>query len=302
MALTLWSWEDGGRRLGLSDSGPESVLDLGLVDKNLTSLPVLWDRLSDMGRDQWTPWLNGLLAHHTARRDIEGCRLVFPAPVSDVWAAGVTYERSRDARTEETEGAEEFYWRVYEANRPEIFYKGYGARLADPGTFMGLRRDANWHVPEPELSVVMDPSGEIFGFTVGNDLSARDIEGANPLYLPQAKIFHRSAAVGPSVALVGTLDPAALEIELEVVRQGATVFRDRISTAHMNRSADDLVDWLRKEWEVTPWTVLMTGTGIVPQSEFALQDGDEMAISITGIGTLRNVARRISPDWVRVPG
>lgn len=300
MALTFWSWRDGAPRLGISDSGPKAVLDLAFLDRRLTSLTTLWKHLQRVERDKWDVWLTELLAVHSERENIEGCAWHFPAPVSDVWTAGVTYERSRDARTEETDGAEDLYWRVYTADRPEIFYKGHGERLAAPGAFMGLRRDATWHVPEPELAVLLGPDGKIFGFTVANDLSARDIEGANPLYLPQAKIFHRSGAGGPSVALASTIDSSALDIQLDVVRQGASVFRGAVRTTQMSRSVEDLVSWLGKEWELMPWTILMTGTGIVPHATFALQDGDEMVITITGIGTLRNVARRIAPDWARV--
>lgn len=302
MALTLWSWEAGGPRLGISDSGPGQVLDLAEVDRGWFTLEALWDRLCCLDRMGRITWLRELLSANPQRVNIGAYAHRFPAPVSEVWAAGVTYERSRDARTEETEGAEAFYRKVYTAERPEIFYKGSGPRLAAPGAEMGLRRDATWHVPEPELGVLLDPRGEVFGFTVANDLSSRDLEGANPLYLPQAKLFHKSGALGPSVALEGTLDPYALAIRLEVVRQGATVYVGEVSTAKMRRTIEELVNCLRREWEVLPWTALMTGTGIVPPTTFALEDRDLMAISIEGIGTLSNRARRIGPDWAHVLG
>lgn len=301
MTLTVWAWDDAGPRCGVSDAGPTQVLDVTTLDPTWQSISALCRHLFDMGDGPAVSWLTGLMRDHSERIDVSKKSLIFPVSVSEVWAAGVTYERSRVARLEETQGADQFYSRVYSAVRPEIFFKAMGERLAAPGAAMGLRRDAHWIVPEPELAIVLNPRGEIFGFTVANDLSARDIEGENPLYLPQAKIFHRSAALGPSLALGATLNPSGLDIRLEVVRHGRRVFDETVNTDKMRRPVEELVSYLRREWEVLPWTVLMTGTGIVPPSDFALEDGDEMAITISEIGTLRNVARRISPDWANVP-
>jgi 2-dehydro-3-deoxy-D-arabinonate dehydratase len=156
-------------------------------------------------------------------------------------------------------------------------------------------------VPEPELTVICDPEGEIFGYTVGNDLSSRDIEGANPLYLPQAKIFHNSAALGPCIAVAETIQPHSLEVHMAIVRGGAVVLDERTSTRRMRREVGDLLGYLGSAWPLAPWTGLMTGTGIVPPDEFSLHPGDEIRIAITGIGTLRNLVRRIGPAWVKFP-
>ncbi|MGC8489603.1 MAG: fumarylacetoacetate hydrolase family protein, partial [Clostridia bacterium] len=209
--------------------------------------------------------------------------------------------RSRDAREDESQGWDALYRHVYDAPRPEIFFKHPGFRMAQPNEPMGIRPDARWHVPEPELSVVIGPDGGIFGFTAGNDLSARDLEGTNPLYLPQAKMFHKSASLGPSVAIVDSLDANQLEIACTITRGGLRLFSGTTTTSLIRRPLEELVRVLGYAWPLEPWTVLMTGTGIVPPDDVALQDGDEIAISITGIGTLTNPVRTISRDWMRVP-
>lgn len=295
MGLNIWGWREGsGVAIGLSDGPSPNVLDLRSV--GITDAGELFRTVQAHG----IPYLEAALRSHDERRELAAGEIVFPLPVSEIWAAGVTYERSRDARRDESEGSEAMYLKVYEAERPELFFKHTGRRMAGHGETMGIRSDAAWHVPEPELTVVLGPDGEIFGFTCGNDLSSRDIEAANPLYLPQAKIFHKSASLGPSVALRGTIDPRALEIRLEIRRGADAAFTGAISTARMKRTVEELAAYAGRAWPLEPWTCVMTGTGIVPPDDFALQEGDVMEISIDGIGTLRNTVRTISTDWARI--
>lgn len=296
MGLNVWGVAHGQGTpvaLGLSEGPVPTVLELAAVGiPDAAAFFAKWQQDGPEG-------LADLMRQHPARRQLGAEDLCFPFPVSDIWAAGVTYERSREAREEESEGFQALYTKVYDAERPELFYKHAGSRMAQPGEMMGIRPDAEWHVPEPELTVVLGPDGSILGFTVGNDLSSRDIEAANPLYLPQAKIFYKSASLGPSVALAGTLDPKALEIRCEITRGDRVVFDGNTSTARMRRSVEELVGYAGVAMPLPPWTCLMTGTGIVPPDAFALAEGDVVSISISGIGTLRNPVRTITPDWIR---
>ena len=292
MGLNIWGWCEGGEvHLGISEGPVPHVLELSRIGIGDA------DTLYAAVRAQGTAGLATALRTDPVRRRIEAHELVFPLPVSEIWAAGVTYERSRDARRDESQGFDAMYLKVYDAVRPELFFKGTGRRMAGPNETMGIRPDAHWHVPEPELTVILSPDGGIFGFTCGNDLSSRDIEAENPLYLPQAKIFHKSAALGPSVVLAGTADPQAMRITLEIQRDGASVFSGSVGTERMKRTVDDISSYLGIAWPLEPWTALMTGTGIVPPDAFALQDGDEIAIEIDAIGTLRNSVRTIASDW-----
>src|SRR5262245_11157209 len=215
----------------------------------------------------------------------------FLAPVDrqEIWAAGVTYKRSKIAREEESRGAAQFYDKVYTADRPELFLKATPERVVDPGQPVRVRADSKWSVPEPELALVISPEGKIVGYTVGNDMSARDIEGENPLYLPQAKIYRGSCAVGPLVTPVGVMPPlAGVEIKLTITRGGKTAFEGATTLAQMARTAESLASWLFRENEYPHGAVLLTGTGIVPPDEFSLRSGDVVAIAIAGIGVLRN--------------
>lgn len=299
MALNLWSWQtvDDGRHVGVS-VGPkmDEVLDLSLVSPELRSIDALWRQWPSALRLQAE--LSSALSGYSQRVNLEDCTLRVPVDVEECWAAGVTYEMSRDARVEETEGAERFYRRVYDAERPELFFKAPGSRVVGPDAHVGLRRDSAWQVPEPELTVILDPAGNVFGYTVGNDMSSRDIEGENPLYLPQAKVFHHSASLGPSVLLAAGIDLKDMSIAMAIHRQGQVAFHGTVSVATMRRSVTELVDYLFQELPAAGWTALMTGTGLVPDPDFSLEDGDEIVMSIEGIGTLRNVARRIGPEWV----
>ena len=247
-------------------------------------------------------WADQILNDTPERVAVSRERLIAPVDVSELWAAGITYELSRDAREAETISALNFYRKVYDADRPEIFFKCPGTRVVGPGAFVGLRRDATWHVPEPELTVILDDAGQVFGYTGGNDMTARDVEADNPLYLPQAKFFHHSAAIGPTLVLADTVDPYNLTITLDIWRRGGLHIRQTTSTRYLRRSIADLVSYMGRAWPLAPWTGLMTGTGIVPPDEFALEDGDEIDITIPEIGTLHNRARLITSDWAPVPG
>ncbi len=215
--------------------------------------------------------------------------LLAPLDRQEVWAAGVTYQRSKIAREEESRGAAAFYDKVYTAPRPELFLKATPERVVGPGRPVRVRADSRWSVPEPELALVISPAGKIVGYTIGNDMSARDIEGENPLYLPQAKIYKQSCAVGPLVTPVGAMPPLAeVEIRLVITRDGRTAFEGSTTLARMARTPESLVDWLFRDNEFPHGVVLLTGTGIVPSDDFTLRPGDDVSISITGIGTLRN--------------
>jgi 2-dehydro-3-deoxy-D-arabinonate dehydratase len=210
-----------------------------------------------------------------------------PLEAAEVWAAGVTYAISEEAR--ETESSmPEMYLDVYDADRPEIFFKATPSRTVGPGDAVGIRADSTWDTPEPELGVVIH-RGETVGFTVGNDMSSRDIEGANPLYLPQAKVYDRCCSLGPCVASTGTVpDPNDLRMDLEIQRDGEVVFEDGTSTAEMVRTCEDLVSYLARSNPLPETAVLLTGTALVPPDEFTLRPGDEVVIDIESIGRLHN--------------
>jgi 2-dehydro-3-deoxy-D-arabinonate dehydratase len=217
-------------------------------------------------------------------------RPLAPIGAQELWGAGVTYLRSRTARMEEsqTAGGGDFYDRVYRADRPEIFFKATPHRVAAPGEAMRLRRDSKWIVPEPELTLVVTRSGKIVGYTAGNDLSCRDIEGENPLYLPQAKTFDRCASVGPAILIAEAPLAPATTIRVVIRRGGETAFRGETTLAQMKRSLDELVGFLFRENAHPQGCLLLTGTGIVPPDEFSLRAGDVVDITIDGIGTLTN--------------
>jgi len=214
-----------------------------------------------------------------------------PLGSQEIWAAGVTYYRSRTARMEESKdaGGGSFYDKVYEADRPELFFKATPHRVAPPGGAVRLRADSKWNVPEPELTLAVNAAGRVFGYTIGNDMSSRDIEGENPLYLPQAKVYDRSAAIGPCLVLSDTLPPADTVIALEIRRSGSAVFAGDISVGQIKRPLKSLADWLYRDNAFPSGCYLMTGTGIVPPDSFTLQSGDEIRITLEPVGTLVNV-------------
>jgi 2-dehydro-3-deoxy-D-arabinonate dehydratase len=216
--------------------------------------------------------------------------LLAPLESQEVWAAGVTYTRSREARIEESEGAGagDFYARVYEAARPELFFKAPAYRVVGPGGQVRIRADAQWSVPEPELTLVINRRGALVGYTIGNDMSARDIEGDNPLYLPQAKIYDGSCALGPCVYLSrDPLDPET-SIAMSIEREGAVVFRGETAIGNIKRPLAELVEYLFRETSFPQGCLLMTGTGIVPPTGFSLRGGDLISITIAPIGCLSN--------------
>ena len=216
--------------------------------------------------------------------------LLPPIGSQDVWAAGVTYFRSRDARMDEARdsGGATFYDRVYEAERPELFFKSTSSRVVGPGGAVRIRKDASWSVPEPELVLVINAAGRVVGYTVGNDMSSRDIEGENPLYLPQAKVYDGSCALGPGLLFTDTPLPPTTTIRLTIRRGGAAVFEGETTTGQIKRGIDELAGWLYRETTFPAGAYLFTGTGIVPPDAFTLAAGDEIAIGIDGIGTLTN--------------
>ncbi|OUM95602.1 MAG: fumarylacetoacetate hydrolase [Thermobacillus sp. ZCTH02-B1] len=245
----------------------------------------------------------GISPLEAVRRQIEGAKpltgdwrgfsLLTPVDAPEVWAAGVTYERSREARNEESTGGatggETFYDKVYRAERPEIFFKSTGARTARPGSPVCIRSDSDWQVPEPELGIVLDSRGRILGYTAGNDMSCRDIEGENPLYLPQAKIWRRSCSFGPAIRLAETVpNPYDLTIVCRIYRDGELAVNESANTGQLRRKLDELASWLTKDNVVYDGTVLLTGTCIVPPGRFTLKPGDRIEIEISGIGTLIN--------------
>jgi 2-dehydro-3-deoxy-D-arabinonate dehydratase len=217
----------------------------------------------------------------------------FVAPIGsqEVWAAGVTYFRSRTARMEEAKsaGGGDFYDRVYSADRPELFFKASPHRVVGDNGTVRIRKDSKWNVPEPELTLVINRRGKIVGYTIGNDMSSRDIEGENPLYLPQAKVYDGSCALGPAVLVAEGPLPRSTEIRMEIVRAGASVFSGATTLAQLKREPQELVEYLYRETSFPAGCYLLTGTGVVPPDAFTLASGDEVRINIEGIGMLRNV-------------
>ncbi len=216
--------------------------------------------------------------------------LLAPIGTQEVWAAGVTYHRSRGARMEESKdsGGGSFYDRVYSAERPELFFKSTPSRTVGHGGKVRIRTDAHWSVPEPELTLLINSSGKILGYTIGNDMSSRDIEGENPLYLPQAKVYTGSCALGPGVLLSSDPLPSSTEIVLEILRAGRTEFSGSVALTELKRPLQTLVDYLFRDNSLPSGCYLMTGTGIVPPSSFTLNRGDTIRITIEPIGTLEN--------------
>ena len=217
--------------------------------------------------------------------------LLPPVPdETEVWASGVTYLRSKSARMEESEeaGGDVFYDLVYDAERPELFFKAMGYRAVGSGGLIRVREDSTWDVPEPELTLAINSSGEIFGFAIGNDVSSRSIEGENPLYLPQAKVYTGSCAIGPYLTIGREAVAADAEIKLEIERAGEQVFSGSTDLTQLKRSVEELVEFLYRELDFPNGAMLMTGTGVVPGTDFTLTSGDVVKIEIEGLGILEN--------------
>lgn len=263
---------------------------LAQVDNRVYSLgDVAWDTL--FNSPNLLDTLQGLVANSVGMEDeLKPEELLAPIHGQEVWAAGVTYYRSRDARMEEskTAGGEDFYARVYEAERPELFFKATASRVVGAGKPVRIRRDSKWNVPEPELTLAINARGEIVGYTIGNDMSSRDIEGENPLYLPQAKVYDGACALGPGILVTNEMLPADTKIELMIRRGQETVFQGETQLAQLKRTPQELVSYLYRETSFPNGSFLLTGTGIVPPTTFTLHSGDEVHITIEPIGTLVN--------------
>ncbi|MAE64883.1 MAG: 2-hydroxyhepta-2,4-diene-1,7-dioate isomerase [Phycisphaeraceae bacterium] len=248
-----------------------------------------WDELTNS--DDVTARLNEAVDGSGEPVDsIDDGDLLAPIGTAEIWAAGVTYYRSRSARMEEASeaGGSDFYDRVYDADRPELFFKATPNRVVGPGGHVRIRGDATWNVPEPELTLAINRRGRIYGYTIGNDMSSRDIEGANPLYLPQAKVYDRCAAVGPCILVADEAPARQTAIELRIQRHGAVAFEGTTSLEQLKRDPEELVEYLYRDNTFPAGCLLMTGTGIVPPNDFTLRSGDRIQITIAPIGTLVN--------------
>jgi 2-dehydro-3-deoxy-D-arabinonate dehydratase len=267
-------------RVGLITNG-QTLVDL--TDAGVHRMKDLLDR-GDLADE-----LGRLGAAGLTTRALDSVRLLTPVESQEVWAAGVTYLRSREARMVESEFSASAYDRVYDAERPEIFFKSLPDKIVSPGEAVGIRRDARWNVPEPELTLVINSAGAIVGFTIGNDMSSRDIEGENLLYLPQAKIYTWSCAVGPWIVVGPTEDEVRQwTIHLEIRRGTETVFAGDTRAGQIKRPFAELVHYLFRSQTFPNGAVLLTGAGIVPPDSFTLQAHDAVRITISGIGTLEN--------------
>jgi 2-dehydro-3-deoxy-D-arabinonate dehydratase len=236
-------------------------------------------------------YLKNAIIRSTESQDFDKNSIIAPIVSQEIWASGVTYLRSKTARMEESKdsGGGDFYDRVYDAPRPELFFKATAARTVGPNEHIRIRKDSKWNVPEPELTLFINSSGQIAGYTVGNDVSSRDIEGENPLYLPQAKSYDKSAAIGPCILVLEAPISKETNIKLEILRNHKVVFSQEIKLNQMKRELPELVEYLTRECTFPAGVFLMTGTGIVPPDDFTLSSGDQVNIDIENIGTLTNI-------------
>ena len=282
MKLARVRMNDGYLRVAAVHADSVQPLDLTQIDQCHSLMDIL-NSADPVGLARF------LLKPDTKLVPLAEVKFLSPVDQQEVWAAGVTYKRSQVARMEESESAASHYDKVYTADRPELFFKATPHRVSGPGQPLRVRYDSKWSVPEPEFTLVINTSGKIVGYTIGNDMSARDIEGENPLYLPQAKMYNQCAGVGPCVLLAEKpLDQDAIDIQLDIRRGGKSVFGGATKLSQMKRTPDELAKWLFKENVFPNGAFLMTGTGVVPDDSFTLEDGDEVSITITGIGTLTN--------------
>lgn len=281
MKLAKYKLADGTPHVARVEG--ERLIPIDLAAGGMISLAQLLDQPDVAAAVDALPTLSPL--------EIETTQLLPPIDQQEVWAAGVTYLRSQAARMEESESAAaaSCYDRVYLADRPELFFKATPSRVRGPGQPLRIRWDAKWNVPEPEITLVLNRRMEIVGFTIGNDMSSRDIEGENPLYLPQAKLYDGCAGLGPWITLAADMPPReSMDIHLWINRGSAHAFEGHTSADQMARSFEDLVAWLARDNDFPDGAFLMTGTGIVPNTEFTLLPGDIVNIDIRGIGTLSN--------------
>lgn len=251
-----------------------------------------WDEL--VNRDSLYSYLLAITNNTSPIKDVDiksiGIDVLAPIESQEVWAAGVTYLRSREARMDESKqsGGADFYQKVYDANRPELFFKALPHRVVGNGDEVNIRRDSVWNVPEPELTLFINSKGNIQGYTIGNDMSSRSIEGENPLYLPQAKSYEKSAALGPCLWVPENPISPKTAVSISILRNSETVFSGSILLSQMKRTLTELSSWLFRECDFKKGVYLMTGTGIVPPDHFTLAVGDKVIISIEGIGQLEN--------------
>ncbi|MCH9655370.1 MAG: fumarylacetoacetate hydrolase family protein [Planctomycetes bacterium] len=282
MKLAKVLLSNGERHIAIVEENTVQLLDLSQVDS--------CHRMSDILYAPDPVGLSKFLVD-TELPPVPFNQLEFLAPLDqqEVWAAGVTYKRSQVARMEESEAAASHYDQVYTADRPELFFKATPNRVCGPNQPVRVRYDSQWSVPEPELALVVSPDLRLVGYTVGNDMSARDIEGENPLYLPQAKFYKQCCGLGPCILLhQEPLPREATKIKLVIERSGEEVFQGETSIGEMARDLEDLISWLGIENDFPSGAILLTGTGIVPPDEFSLEDRDIVSIDISGIGTLIN--------------
>jgi 2-dehydro-3-deoxy-D-arabinonate dehydratase len=264
-------------------------------DGNYFKVPInSWDAL--VTHDNLQDYLSAIVANNVVSNDFASAQIQAPIGNQEVWAAGVTYYRSRSARMEESKsaGGGDFYDRVYSADRPELFFKATASRVAGPGSHVCIRSDAKWSVPEPELTLLVNPRGQIIGYTIGNDMSSRDIEGENPLYLPQAKVYDRSCALGPCILISREALPVSTPIRVDIERDGHTEFSGATTLAELKRKPTTLVEYLFRNNTFPFGTFLMTGTGVVPPDSFTLASGDRIRITIDPIGMLENEVTQAS--------
>ena len=267
-------------RVGLLQDG-RTVLDLSAEGIDRISSLLEFDGLMTQ--------LANLAKQNLPSYDLRDVSLLTPVERQRIWAAGVTYLRSKKARMEESDFSATAYDRVYEAPRPELFFKSLPHKVVPSGQPVGIRRDATWNVPEPELVLVLNSRGKVAGYAIGNDMSSRDIEGENLLYLPQAKVYDRSCAVGPCLRVgADEAEARTWTIQLEIRRGGAAIFGGETSVDQIKRSFDELAGYLFRSQTFAHGAMLLTGTGIVPPDNFTLQAGDDVAITISGIGRLEN--------------
>jgi len=247
-----------------------------------------WDAL--LAEEDLLGTLSSLIEGRQPAAGFHEADLLAPIGQQEVWAAGVTYYRSRGARMEESKdtGGGSFYDRVYSAERPELFFKSTASRTVGQGGKVRIRADSKWNVPEPELTLLVSPSGRITGYTIGNDMSSRDIEGENPLYLPQAKVYSGSCALGPGILVSSERLAPSTEIAIEILREGSVEFSGQVALTELKRNPQTLVEYLFRDNAFPNGCFLMTGTGIVPDSSFTLASGDLIRITIDPIGTLEN--------------
>ena len=272
--------QNGSIRIGLVSEN-STILDL--TPAGITRLSLILEDENPMARlDRFAP-------EKLPRIPLAEVQLLAPIEQQEVWAAGVTYLRSKTARMEESDFSANAYDKVYSADRPELFFKSLAEKVSGPGGPVGIRKDAKWNVPEPELALVLNSQGWIVGYTAGNDMSSRDIEGENLLYLPQAKVYKHSCALGPWITLgAAETDVREWTIRIAIKRDGSSVFTGETSVGRIKRSFTDLAHYLFRSQEFPNGAVLLTGTGIVPDDSFTLRANDITEIEISGIGTLKN--------------